>query len=349
MLMDELKEFYDDHSKQLFWLGADVRFGQLEDEWNGTEAMNDLLALLGTATLYDCAPLAGTLYAQWGEKPFRLVRDCFGPLPPYPITAMELKVRGSRAIVLIEAVKVTETPVVMCYSLREEALKRPGRQKPYHAHSAGVGGVTPLIEAAWQVQFSVLISLEKSGYLFSDSLCAYFCDGRGRLLTAPIANERINALLNSQSDSPRLKLINDVLEYTAVHISTAAMVMNLMACKNVGSEPRPVPEKMQRARRRRGKTPLTEYRVLNVTLPGARRRTDGAAVTANAGEPLALQVIPGQYRDYTEKGLFGKYKGVFWVPAHTRGSAEVGEVKGKTYKARPGNPAALQTREGECV
>jgi hypothetical protein len=130
MLMDDLRQLPTDKSKQLFWVGMDARY-EMEEDYSDDEMIPKLVEIFESATLYDCTMLSETLNKQWGNKPFRLVRDCFGPLPPYPTTAIELRCRGSRSIVLFESSKVTETPTILRYSLREEALKRPGQAKPY--------------------------------------------------------------------------------------------------------------------------------------------------------------------------------------------------------------------------
>lgn len=47
--------------------------------------------------------------------------------------------------------------------------------------------------------------------------------------------------------------------------------------------------------------------------------------------PRALHICRGHFKTYQDLGLFGKYKGTFWVPMHLRGTAEEGVVK-KEYK-----------------
>ncbi len=57
--------------------------------------------------------------------------------------------------------------------------------------------------------------------------------------------------------------------------------------------------------------------------------TGAAAVT---GIKQAFHLCRGHFRTYdeTSKGMFRRYKGTFWVPAHTRGDEQLGKI-GKQY------------------
>ena len=46
---------------------------------------------------------------------------------------------------------------------------------------------------------------------------------------------------------------------------------------------------------------------------------------------MPLHICRGHFKDYREKGLFGKYKGIYWWDSQVRGNAENGEVK-KDYE-----------------
>ena len=343
MLIDDVRESVRTNKGHLLWIGLDTRF-DLGEELNyapvnvGQTERRLLLGILEEATMYDCSPLDATLAEQWEGRSIRFVRDCIGPLPPFPITGLEAKLEDGRSLVLLQSSKVTEPVNVINHFLLENARARPGYTTDTlnKAKFTDDTQVVPLPEAKWMVLVSVLISMPGDGeYIFVDNFGAYFCDGQGQLLTSLIANRRLNARLTAKPDAETTAFLEKVIGAAMKEFNLSVRVLNLMACKNVSSVSRQPDSKLQRARQRRGKQPLTEYRVLTVTLPGnAKRGTDGRTITAHAGEPLPLQTIPGQYRDYRENGLFGKYKGIFWVPAHVRGDAEAGEIKkGYTVKA----------------
>jgi hypothetical protein len=44
----------------------------------------------------------------------------------------------------------------------------------------------------------------------------------------------------------------------------------------------------------------------------------------HTGLKRALHICRGHFAHYEDKGLFGKYKGRFWIPQHVRGSIETG-------------------------
>lgn len=102
----------------------------------------------------------------------------------------------------------------------------------------------------------------------------------------------------------------------------------LLNCKNVETEKHAHDAKLQQARARRNKQPLRDFYRLNVRLPkSAQSRTSGQAT----GELRPFHTVMGHLADYREgAGLFGKHKGVFWIPAHVRGSKDAGIVN-KNY------------------
>jgi len=60
--------------------------------------------------------------------------------------------------------------------------------------------------------------------------------------------------------------------------------------------------------------------------------TEGQSQTL--GIPRALHICRGHFATYTERPLFGKYRGTFWVPMHVRGAVEAGRTT-KDYTVTP--------------
>lgn len=343
MLIDDVRESVRTDKGNLLWIGLDTRF-DLGEDLNyqpvdvGQKERKLLLGILEEATMYDCSPLDTTLAEQWKDRTIRFVRDCIGPLPPFPVTGLESKSGVERSLVLLQSSAVTEPVNIIDHFLLDNALARPGYRgdRINQAKFTDSTQVVPLPEAKWMVSVSVLIGMPDAGeFIFVDNFGAYFCDSHGQLLTSLIANRKLNARLTMKPDAETTQFLEKAVGAAMARFNLSVRVLNLMACKNVSSEVRLADEKLQHARQRRGKEPLAEYRILTVTLPGnAKRGTDAKTITAHAGEPMPLQTIPGQYRDYRENGLFGKYKGIFWVPAFIKGSVEAGEIKkGYTVKA----------------
>lgn len=85
------------------------------------------------------------------------------------------------------------------------------------------------------------------------------------------------------------------------------------------------PEKVQRKRARRNKPPLTKYYTLDIEPLKEILRTEGRV--HEVGLPKALHICRGHFKDYSQgKGLFGKYKGLYWWDSHIRGNEDVGTV-----------------------
>lgn len=86
------------------------------------------------------------------------------------------------------------------------------------------------------------------------------------------------------------------------------------------------------ARWRESGHPRLRYRVLAID---GRASPQRQGASANTGKRLSLHIVRGHFARYTpEKPLFGKYVGQFWMPQHTRGSADVGTVV-KDYAVGP--------------
>lgn len=97
----------------------------------------------------------------------------------------------------------------------------------------------------------------------------------------------------------------------------------LLSCKNVEHEKIQRDQKLQKARQRKGKPPLKDYYVLNVVLP----QTKASGIGVAGGIKKRFHTVRGHPADYTEgKGLFGKFHGIYWIPAHARGDKNEGNI-----------------------
>lgn len=78
--------------------------------------------------------------------------------------------------------------------------------------------------------------------------------------------------------------------------------------------------------------PLTKYKILTVKKPGKK----GISRNFTTEEQNSFHICRGHFKHYTEKApLFGRYTGTFWIPPHTRGNKEHGEII-KDYKVEIG-------------
>ena len=115
--------------------------------------------------------------------------------------------------------------------------------------------------------------------------------------------------------------------------------LRLLHCKNVSVEEAPDIRTRQQRRYddRRGIEPVV-FKTLVID-PSMSRKATPAERRAKTDPVTRLHICRGHFSTYTEeKPLFGKYSGTFWIPAHVRGSAEVGEVR-KDYRVKAGAAA----------
>lgn len=115
---------------------------------------------------------------------------------------------------------------------------------------------------------------------------------------------------------------------------TALLAISFLHCKNVylhDVKP-PLQTVHNKAQKRRGVKPYqpVPYKVLDIRPMREVLRTEGQS--ERVGTKKALHIARGHFRHYENgRGLFGKYKGTFWVPQHIRGSKEQG-VTTKDYR-----------------
>ncbi len=103
--------------------------------------------------------------------------------------------------------------------------------------------------------------------------------------------------------------------------------MALMNCKNIILERQcPYDEALQKARVRRGKLPFFDYHVLRIDPSKTRTKTIGGPMEHDS-DPKRLHICRGHFKTYTtERPLFGRLTGTFWVPQHMRGDIDTGVV-----------------------
>jgi hypothetical protein len=108
----------------------------------------------------------------------------------------------------------------------------------------------------------------------------------------------------------------------------AFTALTMLNCDNIDTVPHEAPEPFQRSRTRAGKLPLVSYRTIQVNLEKTPRSI-GAERLPEVDEDgkVRLHQKRGHLKDYRKgKGLFGKYKGLWYWGPTLAGSGEVGVV-----------------------
>jgi len=102
------------------------------------------------------------------------------------------------------------------------------------------------------------------------------------------------------------------------------LAMSFMHCKNVELEKGPaIPVALQKARAKKGKHQLFRYKTLIVE--PIRKMVEEHVGGDISMTRKALHICRGHFKDYRQRGLFGKVRGTFWWGMQTRGAISDGD------------------------
>jgi len=124
-------------------------------------------------------------------------------------------------------------------------------------------------------------------------------------------------------------LINSTCETCMMLLNVSLLTMSFMHCKNVQLSEEKMTRQERRLRERKGFQ--TKYHVLQIDPMKEVLRKQGNIETN--GLKKALHICRGHFKTYSEKGLFGKHKGTFWVGQHVKGHKAEGQVT-KDYRVK---------------
>jgi hypothetical protein len=113
------------------------------------------------------------------------------------------------------------------------------------------------------------------------------------------------------------------------------LAVSFCHCKNVSVRRDEASQRLARRRTERCGGITLSYKTLEIA--PMKKVLAKAGAQGPAGLKKALHICRGHFAHYEDKGLFGKYKGRFWIPQHVRGSIEIGAAL-KDYKVNA--PAA---------
>lgn len=123
-------------------------------------------------------------------------------------------------------------------------------------------------------------------------------------------------------DETEIRRWEEVVKDNASAINVALVLLN---CKNIITKKNIPPEKLNRSRNKKGKTPLFSYHTLKLKLPARQKERDFDHQALKLTKRLHL--CRGHIKHYTrESPLFGKFTGSYWWPAHVRGDKTKGIV-----------------------
>lgn len=124
---------------------------------------------------------------------------------------------------------------------------------------------------------------------------------------------------------------NDVATAFAIMTRPALMAITFTHAKNVELTPgEPIPRKLQEKRKRSGKRPLLPYQVIDIHPVKRAALEVAASESVSEGEAVRRLRVRGHFKDYRQRGLFGKHKAVyFW---HEVDNTEPHGIERRDYK-----------------
>jgi len=208
---------------------------------------------------------------------------------------------------------------------------------------AGVVIANDLLDAPvrWALAFSIFLEDRLSQFQFVGNRILWL-DGEGRLLDIPgrTSEQRIQGiwtvlgppfLTHAWRERHGAEAAWEAQRFISSMLSPYGLALSLMHCKNVEIRPAPTPERV-RDRRHRHRRPALTYRVLEIEPMKRVLRSEGRI--AETGMRLALHICRGHFKDYRQRGLFGKLRGIYWWDSHLRGDLRSG-VAVKDYEIAP--------------
>lgn len=119
------------------------------------------------------------------------------------------------------------------------------------------------------------------------------------------------------------------------------LTLSFMHCKNVELKDIPNPPSFERRFVKWNGRPPIRYKELDI-LP-MRKVLRSAAEAHHTGIHQAMHICRGHFKDYRQRGLFGKFKDIFWWDQMVRGSETQGVIH-KTYNVVPDKNATSAVR-----
>lgn len=128
------------------------------------------------------------------------------------------------------------------------------------------------------------------------------------------------------SDRRHMEFMHVVNEqFHPLILTPILLTISFMHCKNVSMQREVPPIPLSKKYARKEGRALVSYRTLNIEPMKKVLRTEGNS--EKTGLKQALHICRGHFKDFSKgKGLFGKYKGLYWWDSAVRGSVSEGIV-----------------------
>ena len=267
-------------------------------------SQRDIIHRLGRAVVFDITNVAEYVRDECGRGHRQWSQTEFPCLaPPYEDYWMEFAVRpcGDPA-----------------------AARRAGALVLAEEYPVG-NGSTPLVEGARWHTWALLLFELRDGRFFAGPGHEEYLDRSGVCMQRFIRRP-------AHWDS---ELCRQAVDEVFLPISLATTFLH---CRNVVVEEKSPSIRRSRAHEERTGRPLVTFKTLQ--LEPVQRLLSEEGKREEVGLKVALHICRGHFKDYRERGLFGKRHGIYWWGQALRGHAEQGVVL-KDYAVKGPARAAI--------
>lgn len=186
----------------------------------------------------------------------------------------------------------------------------------------------------WLLTCIPVVRVRRTGEIsYPQVLYNIYVDAQGRATRyfASPAEEVAYEMMAVNPDVDTPERIEQLKDFFWPCLCIALLTISFMHCRNVELEEVVPPKKLAKAHAKRTGLILHRYSVISITPMVSVLR---AAATANGlSSRRALHICRGHFKDYRQRGLFGKYQGTFWWGQQARGTGP-GIVE-STYDVNP--------------
>lgn len=184
----------------------------------------------------------------------------------------------------------------------------------------------------WRLSISFLYTDSGGSVNIRDDQCEIFVAGDGTICYFDVVlGSTVTNLLNACKDVDGIVGLDapDTKRWALMILyALPLMTLNFMNCKNVALEDITDEVAPPRKWQRRQRLPQLKYQTVVIDPNSATTRKSTGRRRRGQGFQ-ARHICRGHFRTYTPengKGLFGKYFGTFWIPAHECGDTKNGEI-----------------------
>jgi hypothetical protein len=187
----------------------------------------------------------------------------------------------------------------------------------------------------WRWALDLLFIVDTGSFISTPMDCTVALDYDGRLFKRDDSGMSIVWATHEEiSPDVRMAFFNH-------GVFPLLLAIGFMHCSNVTHEPMVFSRKKEREFQRSYGRPFLAYKTIRVV----PFKPVHVPLAGDTGEERPWHMVRGHFADYRERGLFGRHKGIYWIPEHGRGNRHIGEIRHDYEVMQPENVDAASSRK----